>query len=512
MNFIGVAQPLVRIMPSYDDSYGHIAIRLAEKAGLFLDQWQQDAVIDLLGINAQGRWTCREYAEWVPRQNGKGAILECRALAGLFLFDEKEIVWTAHEFKTSMKAFIRVRDLVRNLMKAGEVEESEVKIKSGNDVSFELMGTGQVIQFIARSKGSGRGFTGDCVFIDETFGYTKIQDSAVRPTMRARPNAQMVYTSTPPLDGASGEVMYKLATRAMSGRANRLGYRNWTAYDPTCLTLDDVGRREPGTGKLIIDLDDRTKWTLSNPAAGIRIDEEDMITDREAMDDVDFARECLGIWPREMGATGGDIDMASWLACLNEGSTRTGECAIAINISPRRESAAIALYGDGLDEKGHMQLVRFDYGTNWAIKSMVEIRDSVKPIAFSMSKATFASIETELLDNGFKLPEKEDGEIRYQHGDLLILDGTDTAAACAHMIEAVRDQTMLVRPDAKAPEILNRAVGGGQLKEGQDSVTWSRKDSKTDITPLVACTYARFAFITQKDRLYQEEQFFGAWR
>src|SRR6202012_1093965 len=124
--------------------------------------------------------------------------------------------------------------------------------------------------FIARSKGSGRGFTGDCVFIDETFGYSKMQDAAVGPTMRTKPMAQMVYTSTPPLTGDTGEVMYKLRKRIKDGKTKRLGMRDWTAY-PWEVTLDDLGRRHRETGKVIINLDDKSKWLLSNPGAGIRI-------------------------------------------------------------------------------------------------------------------------------------------------------------------------------------------------------------------------------------------------
>jgi hypothetical protein len=44
----------------------------------------------------------------VSRQNGKGAILEARELAGLFQFGEELILHSAHEYRTAMEAFRRI--------------------------------------------------------------------------------------------------------------------------------------------------------------------------------------------------------------------------------------------------------------------------------------------------------------------------------------------------------------------------------------------------------------------
>ena len=60
------------------------------------------------GERADGKWAAFETALIVPRQNGKGSILEARELAGLFLFGEQLILHSAHEFKTAQEAFRRV--------------------------------------------------------------------------------------------------------------------------------------------------------------------------------------------------------------------------------------------------------------------------------------------------------------------------------------------------------------------------------------------------------------------
>ena len=65
--------------------------------GLELDEWQQDDLRDLMGLDEEGRWVHFEFGENVSRQNGKGAILEVRELALLCgITDERLGVQSAH--------------------------------------------------------------------------------------------------------------------------------------------------------------------------------------------------------------------------------------------------------------------------------------------------------------------------------------------------------------------------------------------------------------------------------
>jgi hypothetical protein len=85
----GAAKPRVECVPPSAYSLGDEAVELARRAGLVLDPWQADSIRLMLSVREDGKWACFEYGEIVARQNGKGAILECRALAGLFLLDER---------------------------------------------------------------------------------------------------------------------------------------------------------------------------------------------------------------------------------------------------------------------------------------------------------------------------------------------------------------------------------------------------------------------------------------
>ncbi|MGH3978098.1 MAG: hypothetical protein ACRDRZ_03690 [Pseudonocardiaceae bacterium] len=476
------------VCPPYVDSLGQEAIELARRAGLELDDWQQQALMGLLAIRDDGKWACFEFAEVVARQNGKGAILEARALAGFLLLAEQLIMWSAHEFKTSVQAFRRFRQLLRTL--GEQVGDNEnlidvdgilVKIHNTNgEEGFERPDTLQQIKYVARSKGSGRGFSGDLVFVDEAFAYTPAQQDAMMPTTLARPNPQIVYTSSPPLDGISGEVMFALRQRAAAGGDGALGYRDW-GIAGDLEHLDQV------------DLDDPQLWAAANPGLGIRITQERIATLRRSMSDAGFGREVLGLWPKRHEG-GGAIDTAQWASMADALSRRDGDVGLGVDIAPTRDYAAIALYGARVDGLGHGQLVDYRAGTAWIVPRLVELREALGPVAVGMGRGTCASLKTDLDNAGFARPPDEDEPGR---GDLAVAGGADMSAACGQMIDATRQESFrhLGQPQ------LDAAVSGAQAKVGGDTIAWSRKDASTDICPLVSLTTARWAYLTRVDAL-----------
>src|SRR5919205_1713342 len=113
---VGAQQPRVHSVPFAVSTAGDEAIELAARAGLHLYPWQQLVLRDALGETAAGKWAAFEVGLIVPRQQGKGSVLEALELAALFLADPDEppplILHSAHEFKTSAEHFRRMRDLV----------------------------------------------------------------------------------------------------------------------------------------------------------------------------------------------------------------------------------------------------------------------------------------------------------------------------------------------------------------------------------------------------------------
>ncbi|MEV6791257.1 hypothetical protein AB0M87_04480 [Streptomyces sp. NPDC051320] len=488
----GAAKPRVELIPPYAYTLGPEARELAERAGLVLDPWQCDAIDLMLAVREDGKWACYECAEIVARQNGKGAILEARVLAGFLLLGEELIMWSAHEYKTSIEAFRRFRNLLSRLGKQVgnnenllEVDGIRIKISNTNgEEGFERLDTNARIKFIARSKSSGRGFSGDLVIIDESFAYSLLQQDALMPAMAARPNAQIIYTSSPPLDGVSGEVMFKLKKRADAGGDDSLGWRDWGVDGD----LDHLDK---------IDLDDRRLWAASNPALGMRLTEETILRERRSMGDKGFARERLCIWPQvSQGSV--VVDAAAWARLADPDSRRTGGMAIGVDLSPLRDYAAICVYGMRDDGLGHVQLADYQPGSKWLIPRLVELRDTLGPVAVAMGRGTHAFLTTELDKAGFVKPEDADAP---ELGDLAVTNAVDMAAGAGQILEAVRDQTFRYVPNRH----LDVAVAGAKTRSTGDTIAWTVKGADIDISPLVAMTLARWSYETRSHLLAEAQ-------
>ena len=208
---IGWQRPRHLWVPPAATSAGPEVVELAQGAGLDLDPWQGFILDGSLGETAAGYWVCFEVAEIVPRQNGKGGVIEARELGGLFLFNEELILHSAHEFKTAQEAFRRIRFLIENtpdlekrvLRISTSHGDEGIELKSlptiiaGAGARFTRVGKAPRLRFVARTGGSGRGFSGDCVILDEAFNLPSQVITALMPTLSARRNPQLWYASSP---------------------------------------------------------------------------------------------------------------------------------------------------------------------------------------------------------------------------------------------------------------------------------------------------------------------------
>ena len=94
---------------------------MAELVGFEFDPWQTMVIARAFGVGADGKWASTEVAMNVPRQNGKGGVLEIVELTSVFVWlpeirrrvpGPPLLIHSAHEFITSQKHFDRVWSLV----------------------------------------------------------------------------------------------------------------------------------------------------------------------------------------------------------------------------------------------------------------------------------------------------------------------------------------------------------------------------------------------------------------
>ena len=444
---IGSQRPAFLSLPAERlGSAGSEAVELAAMAGLDLDDWQAWLLAESMQQNATGRWSAFEVALLVARQNGKGGWLEARQLAGLFLNGEQLAVHTAHEFKTCFEHFLRIVALIEN---TPDLDARVQRIRRGaGEQSIELR-TGERLRFLARSAGSGRGMSGDTVYLDEAFALTPQIMGALLPTLSAVPNPQLVYTSSHP--SFSQRVLWELVQRGRRGDSPRLLYADWG---------NPAG----------VQAHDREAWYRANPALGIRIDEQFVIAEMEAMRAFpdEFLRERLGVL-LDSDASGA-ISLGAWNACVDaESSAPAGFPALAIG--PGMEWAALGFAGLRADGRCHLEVVRHGKGTQWIVEAALNAcADTNQPLIVDPKSPT-AGLVDRLRSAGVVLRE---------------VSGSEFVTACAALQDEANNGTIrhLGQP------ALTEAITGADIRPVGEAWAFSARASNADITPLLAVTLA----------------------
>lgn len=482
---IGAQRPRLESIPAFTTSAADDAIELAQIAGLGLDDWQQYVLHGSLGERADGTWSAFEVALIVSRQNGKGSILEARELAGLYLFQsDRLLVHTAHEHKTASEHYRRMITLVEN---TPELDKRVARHSSAYGREFIelkaaptiILGTGgrrirrnerSRLIFIARSAGSGLGFTADCLVYDEDMILSATQVGVSMPTLSARPNPQVWYSGS-----AGRKTSTQLAhvrRRGVAGTSPRLAFFEWSINwhdeycSPACTEHDDI--------------DDPLAVAKANPALGIRISADFVEAEREAMPDAEFARERLGVGSYPAPADGWLIIPRKWFDITKsaaEEPLRVMYPVFAIDVAPNRESASIAVAGL-LGSGGPVGLQVTDHrdGTAWIAARVKQIQERWHPKQWVIDKrAAAGTLITELEKAGIPVET---------------LQATDVAHACGQLYDAFRDDS--IRHYGQGS--LRAALAGVDKRPLSDSWAFDRRNSAVDISPLMAVTFAYWGY------------------
>lgn len=475
----GVQQPRVSHVPPAASSAGAEAVDLAASAGLHLDPWQQLVLDGALGERADGRWAAFEVGLAVSRQNGKGAILEARELAGLFLFGEQLIIHSAHLFETSMEHMLRILQLIES---NPDFDRRVKRVsRAHGEEGIELKG-GQRLKFKTRTKGGGRGLSGDVVILDEAMEIPAAAMSALMPTVSARPNPQLWYTGSAvdQMVHAHGQVFARIRERGHSGHDPSLAWFEWSV-DPDDYNADPRGVAESPRF-----------WAIGNPGFGFRIPREYVANEQRSLDPRGFATERLGIgdWP-DM-SEGADQVIPQWQQLADPESKIVGTVAFAVDMTPERDWTCIAAAGRTDDGRMHGEITGGDDldhrpGSRWVVPRLLELVESHGPCAVLIDgRSPAASLIPELEAAGLTV-SGSDGP---SDGDLIVkTSASEMAQACGALFDAAT---------ADPPEFahlgqqdLDQALKAAKRRDVSDAWAWARK-SGGDISPLVAVTLAAY--------------------
>lgn len=466
-------------VPAWERSRGVEALELAESVGLVADEWQRTVIMNGCALRGDGRWAAFEVAGNVPRQNGKGGLLEVRELAGLFLWEDRLLIHSAHQFDTSLEAFRRLLFYVESS------DELRVRVKrvsrSHGEEGIELL-DGSRIRFRTRTKGGGRGFSCDCLMLDEAMVLPEASHGALLPTLSARANPQVWYmgSAVDQLVHDEGVVFARVRERGLRGDDPRLAYFEWSASGDW-KTPDEVEETEAADPQLVAQ---------ANPGLGIRILLEHVESERRAMDARTFAVERLGIgdWPDTDRRTPSVIDLEQWKALEDRESRMLDPICIAFDVSPARSSAAIVAAGLREDGRGHVEVIERRPGTGWVVERLAELEREHEPAVIVCDAASPAG---SLLD-----------ELEAKHVDVETTSATDFARACAVFFDAVADGKLRHLGTSE----LRAAIKGAKKRKLGEAWAWSRGGSTVDITPLVAGSLAVWAAMREQPSVYEDRE------
>jgi phage terminase large subunit-like protein len=183
-------EPRISVVPPAARTAGPQVTAIAAKEGIGLDDAQQMIAGATAGVDAAGRWAAFENVIFCPRQNIKTEFLLSRILAGLYLFGEDLIVYSAHQARTTAKVFRRLK---RAIEASPELGARIVRVSNRSGAEAIELATGQQLECVARSTSTGRGFTGNCILLDEAQDLDGDQLAAILPMLSTVANPQVYY-------------------------------------------------------------------------------------------------------------------------------------------------------------------------------------------------------------------------------------------------------------------------------------------------------------------------------
>ncbi|GAA1736900.1 hypothetical protein [Microcella frigidaquae] len=470
---LGEQRPrLARRPESAVASYGDMVVDFVRACGMRLDDWQEYVLWALHDVDEKDRWAASEAGLLVSRQQGKTEILVAFDLARLFLFPMEDlrrrtVLHTAHEVKTATESFEalksiiesqpRLEPLVDHIYSANGKEAIVLKKRRGQRL-------GDRVRFVARSKGSGRGFAAADIVYDEAQYLTHSQRSALSYTTTTIPNRQQLYFGTVPDDG-EGEVFEGVRDRGRTGPAPRTMWMEWSpegAEDPK-LTAS-------------IDLHDPMVWAQSLPALGIRVEPEtiqeqvDTATDRG-----ELLRERFSVWPNrpeveEVALSA--LDLKAWDDHKVENREHGKGAAIALALGGGGQFASIGIASQTEDGRVYVEHRHTAAGTLWLADFVAVLKKQMPDALVVLDPKNAAMVLTALGRRN----------VRYM---AMSLD--ELAAAHSQFIEHVNAGRVEHRGQAEVRKSLQYATTRVIGKAGS---TWEASDPRYPIAQAQVVTWA----------------------
>lgn len=459
-------------------SHGYAVVQFAEEAlQTPLLPWQRWLMIHGLELLPDGSPRFRTVILLVARQNGKTTALQVLSLWAMYVAGVDLIIGTAQDLDTAEEVWDGAVNMAKGVPDMA-AEIAAVSMSNGKK-SVELTG-GAKYKVKAASRKAGRGLASDLILMDELREHTKWDAwSAVSKTRNARPNAQLWG----PSNAGDGQSVVLAHLRRIAHAA--LG-------DPDGYVGDSAQPREPDTTLGIFewsaapgcDIWDRSGWAQANPSLGYTISERTIASDAATDPEGTFRTEVLCQWVDRLADSPDELNPTTWAACLDADAKPSGAVVLGVDVAPWKASASIVACGFGADMLPVVELIEARPRTGWLADRVADIvaRNNVTSVVVDPSGPAGA-ILSDLDAAGVAVQE---------------LTAAESVRALTSINAAAASGQLRHRGQPK----LDVAVAGAARRRSGDGARWSRTDSEVDISPLVAATWAAWAWLEDQTADY----------
>jgi hypothetical protein len=455
-----------------DWSIGDHAVEWCREHKLRLDPEQEFMLRSMLGVDEHGRWQSFEFALSAPRQNGKGEVLLARELYGIFVLDERLIIHSAHEFKTSARHFQRLEKAIRDnddllalVERSGLGTQRLVGFRYSHGDEAITLQDGSKIEFRTRTKSGLKGVDDVALLVlDEAQILSEWAHGTMVPTLRASTaerGPQLVYAGNAPDQDKDDHaiVWTRVRERGIDGVEDSLVYHEYSLdFESPDEVPEDVAR-------------DPAAWLEVNWAmVRGRVTEKHMAKEIRLLGWRQFVTELLNVgdYPDTDLVGNQEISQEKWEACEDAEAVLVDPICIAFDVAPNRRTTITAA---GLNERGRkmVEMVSCRAGTGWVPEYVVGLCEKHEVI--------------ELVCDGFGPANAIAKQIEEQTGlDVRRLKTGEYADACGQFATAVEENDLI----HLGQEELSTSVRGARTRPLVDRWAWSRSKSKTDPGPIIS--------------------------
>ena len=405
-----------------------------------------------------------------PRQNGKNADIEAFEFYLLSTDPNTHILHTAHQVKTSKRAFNRLANIFSD-KRHPEICAMVKTIRRTNGEEAIILKSGASIEYSARSRSAARGFDAiTLVVYDEAQELTDEQVEALMATLSASPTGdrQLIYAGTPPPPGSPGEVFGRTREKALTDPSKHMSWHEWSIEKRPA---DDV------TFESLIDV-----IYATNPAMGTRLSLDFTEEEFGSMSADGFARERLGWWSEETSCAEYVIPKKQWDSCRisPDDSPKEGLTVFAVKFSPDGAVGTISACIKPKNGIPYIEVIEnrsMSTGMAWFVDFIESHKDNAAQV---------------VVDGGGNAQTLCD-LLNLNRHQLIKPTAQQMAGACSMMLNAVNDGAVSHMGqkalDASATMTAKRAIGRGW---GFDST------EDADATLIESCALALWSANTTK--------------